>query len=141
MSSQISNQCNHATEIGAHPVWQPGIGFPMAPECFTRILGSCSIYPTTTSGNKFTRCTRFEFKPVCCAGQPPFATFATFVTRFAVLFFKDRNHASNYTSTVHTKLFGGLNENRTRPYGVTGHYTNRYTMRPKTYYKIYCYYS
>ena len=26
---------------------------------------------------------------------------------------------------------GGLNENRTRPYGVTGHYTHRYTMRPK----------
>jgi hypothetical protein len=32
------------------------------------------------------------------------------------------------TSTL-AKL-GGLNENRTRPYGVTGHYTNRYTMRP-----------
>ena len=27
-------------------------------------------------------------------------------------------------------ILGGLDENRTRPYGVTGHYTNRYTTRP-----------
>ena len=29
-----------------------------------------------------------------------------------------------------TPQFGGLNENRTRPYGVTGRCTNRYTIRP-----------
>jgi hypothetical protein len=37
----------------------------------------------------------------------------------------------NYRAAFCLINFGGLNENRTRPYGVTGHYTHRYTMRPK----------
>jgi hypothetical protein len=39
------------------------------------------------------------------------------------------SHAGTVVAPAYHK-FGGLNENRTRPYGVTGHYTNRYTMRP-----------